>query len=321
MVTGEILFFTNSEERRDHMTEIKDILETDSLILRPFTMEDLDVVHSWASNPDNVRYMSWGPNTKQQSMDFLTDTQAGADFAVVLKDTGALIGSCGIYPDGTCDTGEMGWILHQNYWKQGYGTELGEALIRYGFEDLKLRRISALCAALNIASRRIMEKNGMRLETLAKKAFWARVDKEWVDQAIYAILAKEYFAESSSLTGMSSFLTTTVQPEFTAQAVGSGGLKVLATPIMIMFMESACYQCLQSQLKDGQTSVGTAIEVSHVAPSPIGDEVTIRAQIVRVDERKVEFIVTANSGNTKIGEGKHSRVIVDAERFMAKLKK
>ena len=77
--------------------------------------------------------------------------------------------------------------------KHGYGTELGGELIRYGFEVLKLRRLAAPCAAVNYGSYRIMERNGMRREALHVKAFWARVDKKWVDKAEYAILAEEYF--------------------------------------------------------------------------------------------------------------------------------
>ena len=69
----------------------------------------------------------------------------------------------------------------------------GVELIRYGFEVLKLRRLAAPCAAVNYGSYRIMERNGMRREALHVKAFWARVDKEWVDKAEYAILVEEYF--------------------------------------------------------------------------------------------------------------------------------
>lgn len=78
--------------------------------------------------------------------------------------------------------GDVGWILHKNYWKRGYGTELGRELIRYGFEDLKLGRIQAPCAAANYGSYCVMERIGMRREALHRKAFWARVDKEWIDE-------------------------------------------------------------------------------------------------------------------------------------------
>ena len=154
----------------------KETIETERLILRPLTADDADAVQTWASSPANVRYMSFGPNTEEQTRDFLTTVKTGMDFAVVLKDSGRIIGSCGIRPDSANDTGELGWILHIDYWKQGYGTELGGELIRYGFDDLKLRRIFAPCAAVNYGSYRIMERNGMRREALHIKAFWARQD-------------------------------------------------------------------------------------------------------------------------------------------------
>ena len=169
------------------------ILETKRLILRPLTMDDFEAVHSWAGNPDNTRYMAWGPNTEEQTSEFLaTFVTAGKDFAVVLKNRGNVVGSCGVYPDKIGDTGELGWILHKDYWKHGYGTELGGELIRYSFETLKLRRLTAPCAAVNYGSCRVMERNGMRREATHIKAFWARVDKEWIDEARYAILAEEY---------------------------------------------------------------------------------------------------------------------------------
>ncbi len=170
----------------------KDTLETERLILRPLRADDFEAVHAWAGNPENTRYMAWGPNTEEQTRSFLASAEPGRDFAVTLKSSYKVIGSCGIYPDAKADTGELGWILNKDHWKRGYGTELGAELIRYGFEDLKLRRIFAPCAAVNYGSYRIMERNGMRREALHVKSFFARVDKEWIDGAEYAILAEEY---------------------------------------------------------------------------------------------------------------------------------
>ena len=175
---------------------MKTELETRRLLLRPLTPDDFGAVQSWAGNPANVRYMAWGPNSEEQTRGFLASfVQPGKDFAVVLKDTGAVIGSCGIYPDDDMDTAGLGWILHMDHWKQGYGKEFAAELIRYGFEDLRLRRITATCAAANYGSYRIMEGSGMRREGLHIKAIWARIDQEWIDQAEYAILAEEYIGE------------------------------------------------------------------------------------------------------------------------------
>ena len=171
---------------------LKDALETERLVLRPLTEADFCAVHQWASDPENTRYMAWGPNTEEQTRAFLASTKPGADFAVVQKCSGEVIGSCGVYPDKANDTGELGWILRKDCWKRGYGTELGGELIRYGFKELGLRRLIAPCAAVNYGSYRVMERNGMRREALHVKSFWARIDREWVDGAVYAILEEEY---------------------------------------------------------------------------------------------------------------------------------
>ena len=167
-------------------------LNTESLILRPFSLADYEAVHSWASNPENVRYMSFEPSGEDETKNFITTTKLGKDFIIALKDTGKVIGSCGIYPNDVKKSASLGWILHMDYWQQGYGTEICRELIRYGFEDLNLRRIYAYCAAANHASYKIMERNGMRREALHIKSHWSKVDKEWVDDAVYAILADEY---------------------------------------------------------------------------------------------------------------------------------
>jgi len=178
-----------SESEDTNMT-----LETLRIILRPLTPDDFEAVHSWARDPENTRYMAWGPNTEEDTRTFLSSTTAGRDFAVVLKETGKVIGSCGFTNIREDDTADIGWILHKDYWKRGYGTEICGELLSYGFRTMKLRRIVANCAMVNYGSYRVMERNGMRREGLHLKAFWARVDKEWIDQYEYAILAEEYSA-------------------------------------------------------------------------------------------------------------------------------
>jgi RimJ/RimL family protein N-acetyltransferase/predicted thioesterase len=294
------------------------ILETERLILRPLTADDFEAAHSWGSNPENTRYMAWGPNDEEQTKAFLAQAKPGFDFAVVLKESNAVIGSCGIYPKETGHIGDVGWIPHKDYWKQGYGTELGRELIRYGFEDLKLGRIQAPCAAVNYGSYRVMERIGMRREALHRKAFWVRVDKEWVDEFWYAILVKDYYAERSPLIDKTASATATVAETNTAKTVGSGSLDVYSTPMMIALMERAACDCLADALTDGQTSVGTQITVEHTAASPAGAKITATAAVGAVHGRKLEFTVTASDDSGEIGKGKHTRFIVDEERFMAK---
>jgi predicted thioesterase len=113
----------------------------------------------------------------------------------------------------------------------------------------------------------------------------------------------------------------TVNENNTARAVGSGSLDVFATPMMIALMERAACVILSDMLEEGQTSVGTQIIVSHTAASPIGAAITATATIASVDGRKIEFVVTVRDGVGEIGEGTHTRVIVDEAKFMVKVSK
>ena len=107
----------------------------------------------------------------------------------------------------------------------------------------------------------------------------------------------------------------------TAKTVGSGSLDVYATPMMITLMEQAACKCLEDVLEQGETSVGTEICVSHTAASPLGMEIEAIATIKNIVGRKIEFSVTAKDGTGEIGSGRHTRVIVDAERFIEKTQK
>jgi len=127
--------------------------------------------------------------------------------------------------------------------------------------------------------------------------------------------------ESKITLGKTATVRTTVTETNTAKAVGSGSLDVFATPMMIALMERAACACLADGLEPGQTSVGTQINVSHIAASPVGTEVTATATIEYVFGRKVEFKVTVADESKEIGNGKHTRVIVDAGRFMEKAQK
>lgn len=172
---------------------MKEVLESKRLILRPLKDDDFEAVHNWASIPENVRYMDWGPNSEEDTKDFIKSTKPGYDFAVTLKINDKVIGSCGIYPTQR-ETAEVGWILHRDYWKQGFGTELARALVSYGFTDLKLHRITSTCDTANYGSYRVMENAGLRREAKELLARWNRVDEKWADQYKYAILAEEYQA-------------------------------------------------------------------------------------------------------------------------------
>lgn len=111
----------------------------------------------------------------------------------------------------------------------------------------------------------------------------------------------------------------TVTEAVTAIKMGSGDMPVLATPAMMALMENAAMLAVASELPECSTTVGGHIESSHLKPSKIGDKVSATAEVTKVDGKKIEFKVSAYSGDTLLGEGTHLRFIVDKERFMSKL--
>jgi predicted thioesterase len=106
-----------------------------------------------------------------------------------------------------------------------------------------------------------------------------------------------------------------VGPEHTAQHLGSGGVQVLATPQMVLLMERAGVAAVDRLLPEGYLSVGAALDVRHLAPTPVGWEVVARAELLEVDGRALTFRVTLHDGMELTGEGIHRRAIVSLERF------
>ena len=111
----------------------------------------------------------------------------------------------------------------------------------------------------------------------------------------------------------------TVTDAVTAVRMGSGDMPVLATPAMMALMENAAMLAVADELPEGSTTVGGHIASSHLRPSKIGDVVRAVAEVTKVDGRKIEFKVSAYSGDVLLGEGTHLRFVVDRERFMSKI--
>ena len=110
--------------------------------------------------------------------------------------------------------------------------------------------------------------------------------------------------------------STVVTPENTAAAVGSGALPVFATPYMIALMENAACNAIADGLEEGQSSVGTKLDVSHDAATPVGMHVTAKAELVEVDRRRLVFRVTAEDDAGPIGQGTHERFLIMADKFL-----
>ena len=131
-------------------------IKTERLLLRPLNLSDLDGMHEYASNKENTMYMYHLPRKIEENAEFLSsvtkewkkDMPSFYEFAIELD--GKLIGSISVYLSDNRDSGDLGWILNKKYWNNGYATEAAMALKDF---------------ALNIATSRVMEKIGLKLES------------------------------------------------------------------------------------------------------------------------------------------------------------
>ncbi len=115
-------------------------------------------------------------------------------------------------------------------------------------------------------------------------------------------------------------LTRTVSEADTAAAVGSGSLPVLGTPVLLAWLEAATCEAVERGADAGSTSVGTRVEVEHSRPSPVGAEVEVTASVSHVDGRLHRCTVAARHADGQlVATGEITRVVVDAERFLARL--
>jgi [ribosomal protein S5]-alanine N-acetyltransferase len=174
-------------------------LDTPRLIMRDFAPDDWPAVLAYQQHPLYLRYNDWTERTPAAVRQFVQmfidqqqhDPRLKFQLALVLKDTGDLIGNCGIRrraPDA--HEADIGYELAPEHWGRGYATEAVRAILRFGFVELKLHRISADLVADNAASARVLEKNGLQLEGRLrdKKFFKGR----WWDTLLYAILEPEW---------------------------------------------------------------------------------------------------------------------------------
>lgn len=173
------------------MNEVR--IETPRLLLREWDASDFEAVHAYASDPGNVRYMIWGPNTEEQTREFLRDVQRKREehprlvfsLAICLKEEGAVIGGCSLEFDPKAPgEAQIGYILTKNLWGNGCGPEAVSALVEWGRVSQGLRVVWSTCHAENRASWRLMEKIGMTRYALWPKHIQLRSGK-WRDTLVY----------------------------------------------------------------------------------------------------------------------------------------
>ena len=118
--------------------------------------------------------------------------------------------------------------------------------------------------------------------------------------------------------GIKGRLEQIVTTEMSAARVGSGLVEVFATPMMVALMERTCHESVAPHLEAGQGTVGTHVDVSHLAATPVGMRVWCESELVEVDRRRLVFSVKAYDECGLIGEGTHERFIIDSAKFQAK---
>jgi RimJ/RimL family protein N-acetyltransferase len=176
-------------------------LLTDRLLLRDFVPDDWRAAHIYESDPQTVRYQSFGPFSEEQSRDYIARNLESIrarprrlyDLAVVLREDDSLVGRCGLSQSAAePDEAALWYILNRGYWRRGLMSEAARRLLRFGFEELGLRRVWADTDPRNAASIRLLEKLGMRREAHFRENVF--VKGEWCDTLIYAILRREWQA-------------------------------------------------------------------------------------------------------------------------------
>lgn len=179
-------------------------IRTDRLELRDFTIDDLDDVHRYASDPKVTNFLSWGPNTRVQTRQFITQAVLDTvsvprphyELAIVDSGEGAVVGSCGLICRSTEDACfEVGYCLARRVWGRGYATEVVGVLVGFGFEKLGAHRIFGQVVYENPASRRVLEKLGFRQEGRLRRS--TRKFGRWRDVLIYAVLEDEWSSEAA----------------------------------------------------------------------------------------------------------------------------
>lgn len=163
-----------------NIVALNKLFETPRLIVREFEVSDFEQVHLYAQSGEVLQYQNWGPNTEEDTLNFIKNSidqinkspRLVYEFGIVLKETGNLIGGCGMFLKAeNLKEASIGYIVNPDYWRNGYATEATSGLLEYAKNKMGLEQIKATCDTRNIASQRVLEKNGFRLERVIKNDF------------------------------------------------------------------------------------------------------------------------------------------------------
>ncbi len=174
------------------------ILETERLLLRRVTLDDVDDMFIYASNEEVSKYVTWNTHkTLSDTYDYINfvlnkyDNNQVAPWGIEYKENGEFIGTIDfVWWKPHHKIAEIGYVISQEYWGKGLATEATRALIKFGFKEMDLVRIQARCSIENIASARVMEKSGMSFEGIIRKGIFVKGIHQ--DIKMYSIIDEEF---------------------------------------------------------------------------------------------------------------------------------
>lgn len=168
-------------------------LQTPHLTLRKLEISDAENIFAYASDPQVAIYTSWAAHQSiDETYKYLNDfvfklyrSGKGMDWGIVEKESGKLIGTCGLYVSPEHRRGTLGYALNRDYWGQGLITEAAKAAITFGFHVMQLQRIQSVCDVEHLASARVLEKAGMQFEGILHNYLFYK-ERSW-NVKMYAI--------------------------------------------------------------------------------------------------------------------------------------
>lgn len=174
------------------------VLETERFLLRKLSIDDTDDMYEYAKRRDVTEFLTWSPHPdKAYTLDYLLYLQNRYktgdffDWAIIDRESEKMIGTCGFTRfDFANNGGEVGYVINPEYYGHGIATEVAARVIRFGFENLALHRIECKYIVGNDASRRVMEKNGMRFEGIRRGGML--IKGEYRDIGVCSILQEDF---------------------------------------------------------------------------------------------------------------------------------
>lgn len=179
------------------------VLETERLLLRKVTLDDVEDIFAYGSIEEVTRYVTWDAHrTLSDTKEFVQfilnqyeNNKQVAPWGIEFKENGRLIGTINFVAwQPKHHSAELGYVLSPDYWGKGITTEATKKVIEYGFEEMDLIRIQARCFLENIGSSRVMEKAGMTFEGISRKA--AFIKGKHQDLKVYSILKDEFLTSN-----------------------------------------------------------------------------------------------------------------------------